>query len=149
MPELKLTIELVPQSLWSQSLYHHLSRGGWDLIRRAVLSAYDNCCGVCGAGGRMICHEIWQYDDVNHRQHLVDLIALCDMCNAVKHLGRTEILARDGRVNLDAVIDHFCRVNSVPPEEYTKARMAAFYQWNERNKYEWTQNFGRYSHLIR
>jgi hypothetical protein len=148
MTELKLTLELVPNPLWGRSLHKLLLRKEWEKIREQVIMQYNNQCGICGAGGRMICHEIWYYDDVNHIQRLTGFIALCDMCNNCKHMGRSGNLARQGKLDFGEVIDHFCRVNGISKSEVIAIRKVASDQWSERNKHEWTQDFGEYSNLV-
>ncbi len=149
MSELKLTIELVPRPLWGRDLAKLMPRKEWDKLREQVYAQYNHLCGICGAGGRMICHEIWHYDDENHVQHLAGFIALCGMCNSCKHMGRSGNLARQGKLDFGAVVDHFCSVNGITRAVFRKIRMAAFDQWSERSKHEWTQDFGEYSGLIR
>ncbi len=148
MSELKLTIELVPQPLWNRSLYRFLPRKEWKKLREKVLAQYNYHCGICGAGGVMICHEIWSYDDTNYIQRLTGLIALCTMCNDCKHMGIAGRLAARGLLDIVAVADHFCRVNNISYEEFMPIRSAAFEQWRERSKHEWEQDFGEYAGLI-
>jgi len=93
-------------------------------------------------------HEIWDYDDVNHIQHLTDLVALCDMCNYCKHILLAGTLARQGKLDMKAVVVHFCRTNRISVKEFVTIRKLAFKQWNERSAYEWTQDFGEYAELI-
>jgi len=126
-----------------------MSRKEWKKLRERVLLWYDCHCGICRAGGTMICHEIWSYDDTNYIQRLTGLIALCTMCNDCKHLGITGRLAARGLLDIVAVADHFCRVNNISYEEFVMIRSAAFKQWRERSNYiEWTQDFGDYAGLI-
>ena len=146
--EMKFTIELVPNPLWGKNLAKLLSREDWEWLRTNTIEKYRNRCGICGAGGTMFCHEIWHYDDENHIQHLTGLIALCELCHQCKHLGRTIELAKQKKVDWAAVFNHFCRVNGVSGAGFANARIEAFRQWRERNKYEWTQDFGEYGKLL-
>lgn len=149
MSELKLTIELVPRPLWNSNLHNLLRRREWEEIRKQVIAQYNNHCGICGAGGMMICHEIWYYDDANHIQRLTGFIALCTMCNGCKHMGRSRNLANQGKLSRESVVGHFCRVNGISIEEFLPVCRSAFSQWRERSEYEWTQDFGEYAGLIR
>ncbi len=148
MTELKLTIELVPKPLWGRNLHNLISRSRWDILRKLVYEEYDYHCGVCGATGRLNCHEVFYYDEVNHIQYLTGLIALCDLCNSCKHMGRAGALSREGKVDIRVVVDHFCTINNLSWSEFRVVVAEAFNQWKERNKYEWTQDFGKYSVLI-
>ena len=145
MSELKLTIELVPRPLWNSSLYNLLPRKEWESIRKQAIAQYNNHCGICEAGGMMICHEIWYYDDVNHIQRLTGFIAICAMCNCCKHMGRSARLAQQGKLSWESVVGHFCRVNGISVKEFLPICRSAFSQWDERNKHEWTQDFGEYT----
>ena len=148
MEELKLTIELVPEPLHYRSLKDLIPRKEWDKLRKPVYARYNYQCTICEAGGRMNCHEVWDYDDVNHVQRLMDLIPLCNMCHHCKHLGYAEILGSRRPGFIDTVIEHFCRVNGVSREVFLEARGAAYRQYWERNKHTWTQDFGEYSGLV-
>nr|MBF6592737.1 HNH endonuclease [Ktedonobacterales bacterium] len=64
----KLTIELVPAPCWLSNMRAALPRPVWDALRRQVYAAYGRRCGVCGAAGRLECHERWGYDDAQHVQ---------------------------------------------------------------------------------
>jgi hypothetical protein len=62
-------------------------------------------------------------------------------------MGRSMALAHEGKLGFAAVFNHFCRVNGISRMGFVWVRTAAFKQWNERNRYEWTQDFGEYSGL--
>lgn len=63
-------------------------------------------------------------------------------------MGRSGKLAREGKLDLKAVVDHFCSVNGISWAEFKTINTAAFNQWRERNKYDWSQDFGEYSSLV-
>ena len=97
----------------------------------------NHACGICGAGGRLNCHELWQYDDKKHIQKLMGFIALCDMCHHVKHIGFAGILARQGKLDMNAVIEHFMTVNRCTKAAYSKHNDEAFEIWKERSRHNW------------
>jgi hypothetical protein len=145
--ELRLTIELVPQGLWGINL--HKSGSAWDKLRKQVYAQYSYRCGICQTeNATLSCHEIWQYDDALHIQKLNGFIALCTMCHHCKHMGRARILASEGKLDFNKVVEHFIRVNQCSFEEYEVHRKEAFKTWKERNKYAWTTDFGVYAHLV-
>ncbi len=147
--QLRLTIELVPNPLWGVNLHKILRRSVWNKLREQVKTQYNNRCGICQVENvTLICHEIWQYDDIAHIQKLNGLIVLCEKCNLCKHLGRTKKLAEEGKVDLSKVIEHFMRVNRCSYEEYQAYDNEAFKTWRERNKHEWTTDFGEYTHFL-
>jgi hypothetical protein len=97
---------------------------------------------------QMSCHEIWQYDDEHHIQKLAGFIALCPMCHHCKHLGKAGLLAAEGKLDFEKVIEHFMRVNQCSREEYEAHSKEVWCIWRERNEHTWTTNLGMYAHLV-
>jgi hypothetical protein len=144
----KLSIELVPSPLWGQSLHGTLKRSQWDKIRKTVYARQNYRCGICEAQGRLLCHEIWQYDDARHIQTLTGFIAICDMCNNVKHLGRAGVIASEGKLDYAQVIAHYMQVNQCSREDFKSDKTAAFAQWERRSQYQdWKIETGDYTRL--
>jgi hypothetical protein len=112
MQKLKLEMELVPKNQWLKSLYSSISKSKWTKIRQATIEEQNNRCKVCGAQGTLYCHEIWEYDDNTSTQKLEGFEALCHACNAVRHFGKSQDLALQGRLDIKGVIRHFLEVNS-------------------------------------
>ncbi len=147
--DLKLTIELVPSPCWQSNLRTSMTRAHWDNLRKSVYAKYNYHCGICQASNvQLNCHEIWHYDDGNHIQKLAGFIALCPMCHHCKHIGHAGILASQGKLDLEQVIEHFMQVNQCSRDVYSTHRKAAFDAWHERNRFEWTTDLGTYAHLI-
>jgi len=145
----KLTIELVPSSCWYNNLRKALPGSIWKGLRLQVYADYDHKCAVCEAEGRGLnCHEVWEYADEIHIQTLKGFVALCNLCHHVKHLGQAGILASQGHLDFDEVIDHFCEVNECEEDDFYLARREAFEKWVERSQHEWTTNFGEYQSLL-
>jgi hypothetical protein len=64
--DFKLTIELVPSSLWWMNPRKSMKRTQWDTLRKQIYQQYNNTCGICGAPGvRLSCHERWVYSFVD------------------------------------------------------------------------------------
>lgn len=146
---MKLTIELVPSTCWYNNLRKYMSKAEWDRLRRSVYAEYGHRCAVCGASGMMICHEIWRYDDENHIQALMGFTALCSMCDHVKHIGFAGILAKQGKLDFNKVVEHFMKVNECDKAAFEAHYQDAFAQWRARSQYQWTTDLGEYSHLIK
>jgi hypothetical protein len=147
--ELKLKIELVPETSWYSNLRKHIDRNDWDKIRHKVYADYGYRCGICGDEVRLNCHEIWEYDDKKHIQKLVGFIALCDLCHHVKHIGLAGILAERGQLNYNEVIEHFTQVNNCTWDTFVKHRKKAFEQWRERSNHQWQIDLGDYKDVIK
>ena len=144
----KLTIELVPKSSWGNNLRHFLPRHEWDSLRKSIYESYDNKCGICDSAVGLHCHEEWEYDDVNKIQTLVRLVALCELCHHVKHLGHALILAQRSNFDFEKVILHFTKVNGCTRDHFWKVEDEAFDIWAERSVCDWTVCFGEYSSLV-
>ena len=143
-----LVIELVPQSSWCDNVRSQVSRSDWDRLRKLVYAEYHHRCGICNAKGRLAAHEIWDYNDETAQQTLTGMIALCDLCHHIKHLGLAEILASQGKLNLKRLIAHYCHVNHCSVHDFIEHREAAFEQWNRRSAHPWNVNIAaleRYS----
>jgi hypothetical protein len=148
--DLKLTAELVPSTVWESSLYKLIPRETWNSIRNDFIKENARKCQVCGeTEGRMNLHEIWEYDDAKHIQKLEGFILLCEMCHHVKHLGLAGILANEGKLDYDKVIEHFCTVNSCTKKEFEYHIAKAFEVWKKRSQEKWTQDFGKYKGFVR
>jgi hypothetical protein len=85
---------------------------------------------------------VWLYDDERHIQKLVGLVALCEWCNGVKHMGITDI-------DFNTLARHFKRVNGCSYEDFVLARDVAFEVWAERSVVlSWTQDLGEYARFV-
>jgi len=154
--ELKLTIELVPSTVWFSSIYQIYKRNNqlskWRKIKKELFEKEGRKCWICGEENtRLEAHEFWEYEDKNHVQKLVAIHHLCSMCHKIKHIGFW-CYTEDGRRQFtkaglarEDLINHFCKVNSCSKEDFEKYEKEAFRIWRERSKYEWKQDFGRYN----
>lgn len=141
----KLSFELVPSTAWGSNLRDFVSQRVWDKIRKSIYAKYDYKCGICGVSGvRLNCHEIWEYDDKTHIQHLKGFISLCNMCHFVKHIGFARVLANEGKLNYQSVEDHYMRINMCSDDDLKVRYFQAFEQYHERSEHEWKTNLGEY-----
>ena len=147
--ELKLTAELVPETVWFANLRKLLPRKDWDRIRKEVYARQDQKCVICGATGRLNCHEVWQYDDANRIQRLRGFVALCTMCHHVKHLGIANILATQGHLDYQDLVQHFMAVNECDRKTFEDYRTRVFDEWEERSKHDWSVDFGEYAEILK
>jgi hypothetical protein len=142
---LRLSVELVPSTSWGDNLRRVLPSSEWDKIRLQAYAENGYRCAICGERGRLNCHERWQYDDVAHVQKLLGFIALCDWCHHVKHLGRAGILAREGKLDYERVVQHYISVNECDRSTFELHKREAFEQWRRRSRYSWTVDLGEYA----
>jgi hypothetical protein len=147
---LKLEIELVPKTAWNKSLSELLPRKAWNGIRENIIRDNGKKCQICGETNVVMnLHEVWKYDDDKHIQKLEGFILLCGLCHHVKHIGLAGILARQGKLDYDKVVEHFCRVNECTKREFEKHKTEAFEIWERRSKHQWKQDFGKYKEFIK
>jgi len=92
---------------------------------------------------------MWQYDDEKHLQTLVGFIALCDMCHHVKHIGLAGILASEGKLDYNKVVEHFMKVNGCDLKTFESHRDEAFKKWKERSAQDWTVDIGEFSRFLK
>ena len=144
---LKLTIEFVPLSAWGQNIRSKVKRSLWEKIRKDTIAKHAGKCAICGAGGKLYCHEVWSYQDRTRVQKLTALEPLCWACHRVKHLGSTELLIASGRLSesvIDRLIRHFMRVNNCDRKVFETHRVATLKFWKTRSKHHWTLDLGEY-----
>ena len=133
-----LTVELVPSTAWGKNLRSELSKKDWDKLRKQAYADAGHHCEVCGGQGRrhpVECHEVWEYDDVNHIQRLVRLTALCPSCHQVKHFGLAQIQGREKQA-----IAHMMKVNHWTERQAREHVRDAARLWNQRSEHQWTLN---------
>lgn len=131
-----LTVELVPASSWGNNLRSRLTRKDWDILRKRQYRKAGYLCEVCGAKGRLECHEVWEYDDERHVQKLVRLVALCMACHQVKHIGR--ISAVEGVVGVTRCLRHLMQVNGWDEKDTQIYIVSTFKRHAQRSKVPWT-----------
>lgn len=153
--KLKLTIELVPSTIWYASIYQYYNKSNnlqkWQDIKKELFAKEGRKCWICGKGTNQLeAHEFWQYDDINRLQKLDAIHHLCGLCHKIKHIGlwlHTEdgerMLRKEGFTKQD-IINHFCIVNDCSREEFQKHETEAFKIWNKRSEHKWGQDFGNY-----
>jgi hypothetical protein len=135
--DLKLTIELIPESAWGENLRKYLPKEIWEKIRKEVFRKANYKCSICGKRGKLHCHEVWEYDDQNHILKLKGFMALCENCHLIKHWGMATILASEGKIKLEDLIKHFMEVNNCDRLTFEEHKKEAIQKFNERSRHEW------------
>lgn len=135
--KLKLTIELIPESVWGENLRKYLPKEVWIRIRKEVLKKSSYRCSICGSSEKLQCHEVWDFDDENHTLRFKGFMSLCEKCHLVKHFGVAGILASEGKVDMNELVRHFMKVNNCDLKTFEEHKKEAFRKFEERSKYEW------------
>lgn len=137
-----LTVELVPKTAWWDNVRSHVSRADWDKCKAYAKAKTNDHCIICGQQGKnqgrkhnTECHEIWEYDDTENIQTLVDIWPLCPLCHQVKHLGRTRHFATPD--SWERVINHFQKVNGWPDWRVERYLELVFMIWDLRSRQQW------------
>lgn len=142
---LLLKIDMVPSTSWGNSLHRHLPSGVWKSLREKTLISSGYKCTICGSTEKLHCDEVWAYDNRKKVQSLVRLQILCSMCHFVKHIGHAGVLAREGKLDYSAVVEHFLAVNNCDLIIFEEHACRAKMLWKERSKHKWKVDLGRYA----
>lgn len=135
MKDLRLSIELVPQSCWFSNVRSVVSKTQWDKIRKQVATKAWDVCEICGGVGPnypVECHEIWSYDDKKQIQKLEGMIALCPDCHRVKHFGFAQIQGKGKEA-----LQHLMKINDLTKKRAEKYVKEAFELWALRSTKKW------------
>lgn len=137
MKKLKLTIELVPYDSFQKNLHHLLSKNDWNLIRKHTYKKYGYCCGICKKSNVVLsAHEEWVYK-VNSKkkktgtQKLKNILSLCEECHMIKHIAFADELARQGKLNMDNLLNHFYTINKCNEDVFVEHYNESIKKWNE------------------
>lgn len=106
MKKLKLTIDLLPRGAWGSNLSKSLSQRDWDILRRAAYERAGYKCCICGAGGQLEAHEVWDFDIETETQTLIEIIGICKSCHMVKHFRHTKLIGGEKQAK-----QHFIKIN--------------------------------------
>lgn len=135
----KLAVELIPSTCHFSNVRTTVTAAEWDKIRFISYAAADNKCEICKETGKtqgykhnVECHEIWDYDDLNHVQTLTGLISLCPTCHQVKHIGRAIAIGKQAEC-----FKQLAKVNKWTQKEIEEHIVASFQLHKERSKHQW------------
>jgi hypothetical protein len=132
---MKLTIELIPKTSFYNNLRSIVTGAEWEFIRQGTIKNANNICEVCG--GKSInrgldCHEVWSFNDISHVQKLEKVIALCEKCHEVKHIGLAQV-----KGNFSRARKHFKEINNLSELATEDLIVEAFTTWETRSKHKW------------
>ncbi len=134
----KLCGSLVPEKSFYSNLRKFLPQEEWDILRRAVYKKERNKCHICGiANIQLEAHEKWLYDYDNSTQKLQNIIALCKMCHLNNHLGFSNVLIVEEKLDKKNLIRHWCQVNNKKEKEFEAYEEKVWRLWDLRNNFTW------------
>lgn len=135
MSKLKLTIELIPRTSWTNNVRAVLTNKQWRTLSSIVADRAWNVCEICGDVGPnhpVECHEIWEFNEKSQTQRLAGMIALCPDCHMVKHFGYARTQGKD-----EQALKHFMKINGLKKKEAEKVIQDAFELWRKRSLVDW------------
>ena len=139
--EPRLSVELVPSTCWFSNLRSELPKETWDVLRKAQAKRAGYRCEVCGGRGPkwpVECHEIWSFDGATYVQRLEGLVSLCPDCHRCKHIGLADLRGEGEEAEA-----WLAKVNGWTPGQTSEYVTAAFEQWAERSRHEWSLDLNR------
>ena len=102
-----LRIQLIPKSTWGVNVRSKVKKSDWDKIRKAVYEKANMECHICEEKYESLdAHEVWEFDEENHIQKLVEIIGICKACHNTIHYGRANMIGTQKEAR-----DHFLKVN--------------------------------------
>lgn len=136
----KLEIELIPNTCHYSNVRTMVTAAAWDKIRKLSYASANNKCEICGSDGlkqgykhRLECHEVWDYNNENKIQKLINLVSLCVVCHQVKHIGRAIAIGKE-----TVCFNQLAKINNWNLTQITEHLKASFELHSERSKHEWT-----------
>lgn len=135
----QLLVELIPKTCHYSNVRTTVKTSEWDKIRYLTYEAANHRCEICGDTGKnqgkrhdVECHEIWEYDDENHIQKLIGLIALCPFCHMTKHIGRAIATGQE-----KICYGQMAKVNKWTPNQIQEHIVESFNLHKQRSEHEW------------
>ena len=134
----KLWASLIPKNSFYANLRKVLPKKKWDSLRKFVYEKDSFKCSICGATEvKLEAHENWKYDYKISIQKLQNINALCKMCHLNNHLGLAAILAREGKLDYDKIVEHWCKINNEEITKFNEYDEKVYRLWNLRNQFDW------------
>ena len=138
-----LFVDLIPSSCWFKNARKNIHPKDWDRVRHHVYSRNNYTCECCKVDTsistfgrpkiRLDAHERWEYNEETKIQRLVRLVALCEHCHNVTHIGLAGKLGKT-----DEAKHHLASVTGWSPKVIDDHIDEAFKLWKERNKISWS-----------
>lgn len=128
----KLNFQLVPSTCWYKNVRSIIPN--WNEVSNYIRRGCK--CSICNAIkpiSELHAHEVWQYNDTDHTQHLKEIICVCEACHNSIHIGYANTQGIG-----DIAIKHYKEVNNLDYETVRKDYDEAFHVWEERSKFKWT-----------
>ena len=143
-PKRPLTVDLIPRSCWGQNLRKVVSPQTWKNLKSEFAAKYflwgeKRNCMICSRPLSLDwdLHEVWNFNEKDKTQKLIELLALCPDCHAVNHIG---LAAKRGK--LDQAVAHLKLVNGWSDKQAQEHIRQAIETWERRSKLTYQLDIG-------
>jgi hypothetical protein len=127
---MKLRIEVLPKTCWNSNLRTKLKKSDWDKIRKNVYAKEEMRCHICEIQcDTLDAHEVWEFDEINHIQRLVEIIGVCKLCHNVIHYGRAQKVGYEKEAR-----EQFVKVNECEIIDLQEELLKVQSDYNRRSK---------------
>jgi hypothetical protein len=150
----RLTIQLVPKTLFGRTLREALGKARWDKLRHKLIEANGARCEICENTERLHGHEVWAYREANRAATaaLLKVQIICIDCHDIRHFARTTRLFQAGVIKTErygALRKHFRRVNECRQREFDEHFGRALRRWAKRSRKKWRIDWGEFREQVR
>jgi len=142
MKKPKLTVELIPSTVFFSNLRSVLTKNEWDKLRKESYEKANHKCEICNDNGKnqgyrhnVECHEIWDYNYKLKTQTLIGLVSLCPRCHFIKHIGRTFAIGKQAEA-----FKHLENVNQWNHKEVVTYLVECFVEHKKKSQINWKLN---------
>lgn len=139
MKEPKLSVELIPASVFGSNVRSNVPKKEWDRLRKESYERANHRCEICNDSGlnqgykhAVECHEIWDYNYKTKTQKLTGLISLCPRCHQIKHIGRTFAIGKQAEA-----FTHIEKINGWNHKEVVNYLAYCFIEHKSKSKINW------------
>lgn len=139
MDKPKLTVELIPATVFFNNVRSALDKKDWDRLRKESYEKANHKCEICGDTGKnqgykhnVECHEIWDYNFKTQTQKLIGLISLCPRCHQIKHIGRTFAIGKQAEA-----FAHLEKVNKWNHKQVVTYLVECFIEHKKKSEIYW------------
>ena len=133
----KLALDLIPSTCWFTNVRSCVSQDDWKRIAMGVKRRANKRCECCGGvadpANKVFLEPHERFDYRDGVQALRRLVCACSRCHLSLHFGHARATGRE-----DEAREWLAQVNGWDKAQVDAAIDAAFAQWAERSRQDWT-----------
>ena len=114
-----LTQTVLPKSIHGISPRKIMGDAEWNKIKKEKQKIANHHCMCCGEyvshkpGDYLECHEIYNINIEKKECELKDVVCICHKCHEYIHLGRLQMLLKEGKITHEYYLEIFNRGNNL------------------------------------